>query len=609
MSLAKLRAGDALQTESINFAGLSDLWSATEREERARILAQVVLAVFEDYYGRFRQIPALAKAAFEARDWQATVRLSAERLSIYSISIDKLAPVLHAGCPEIADDEGFWALVETDYLALIGGRYEADLAFAFLTSIRRKVFENEWRPVAYSYGRAGDSRREGGPAMLVAFDAEVPLAPDVVRRILATPAFAAAWRDAAGDARLVAAEITDAVRRLRPGGGPVRIEMVNAGFFRNRGAYLVGRMATPEGEACPLCIALLHGGDGLFVDAVLSESDELQYVFSTTLANFNVTSPRYHELAKFLFGLMPKRPIGTHYSTIGFNHLGKIAVMDEIAGEHARTGEQLAVAVGFRGTVAIGFSMPSSRYVLKIIRDRPTAGYKWGTFPGIPRVLEKYRVVHEIDRAGSMLDNIIFSNVRIDRGMLSAPLLEEILADAAQTVSLQGDDIVFKHLIVQMKMIPLPTFLESASPAEARTAVLNLGDCIKNNAAANIFNKDLDGRNYGVSPILKVYLFDYDAVEPLVDVKVRTNADREEGEEGIPDWYFEDGTVFLPEEMLAGLRIADRDLRRLFREAHPELLAVDYWEGMQRALRDGEVPRVRSYPEARRLRRDVADGP
>jgi isocitrate dehydrogenase kinase/phosphatase len=67
--------------------------------------------------------------------------------------------------------------------------------------------------------------------------------------------------------------------------------------------------------------------------------------------------------------------------------------------------------------------------------------------------------------------------------------------------------------------------------------------------------------------------------------------------------------VFLPEEMLAGLRIADRDLRRLFREAHPELLAVDYWEGMQRALRDGKVPRVRSYPEARRLRRDIADGP
>ena len=37
--------------------------------------------------------------------------------------------------------------------------------------------------------------------------------------------------------------------------------------------------------------------------------------------------------------------------------------MNEIAREQMRTGELLDTAVGFRGTVAIGFSMPSSRYV------------------------------------------------------------------------------------------------------------------------------------------------------------------------------------------------------------------------------------------------------
>src|SRR3712207_8803475 len=61
-----------------------------------------------------------------------------------------------------------------------------------------------------------------------------------------------------------------------------------------------------------------------------------------------------------------------------------------------RSRERLDTAPGFRGTVAIGFAMPSSRYVLKIIRDRPTEGYKWGTFPGVEWVLAKYRLVHEI---------------------------------------------------------------------------------------------------------------------------------------------------------------------------------------------------------------------
>jgi hypothetical protein len=33
-------------------------------------------------------------------------------------------------------------------------------------------------------------------------------------------------------------------------------------------------------------------------------------------------------------------------------------------------------------------------------------------------------------------------------------------------------------------------------------------------------------------------------------------------------------------------------------------MTVEYWETMQRALRDGKVPRIRSYPDGRRLRRE-----
>jgi len=48
--------------------------------------------------------------------------------------------------------------------------------------------------------------------------------------------------------------------------------------------------------------------------------------------------------------------------------------------------------------------------------------------------------------------------------------------------------------------------------------------------------------------------------------------------------------------------IDDRRLRRVFRTAHPDLPTVDYWKGMQRALRKGWVPRIEVYPAAARLR-------
>lgn len=65
--------------------------------------------------------------------------------------------------------------------------------------------------------------------------------------------------------------------------------------------------------------------------------------------------------------------------------------------------------------------------------------------------------------------------------------------------------------------------------------------------------------------------------------------------------------MFLPEETDVGLRIPDRALKDLFREEHGELMTLDYWEGVQRALQKGLVPRLRVYPDDTRLRERRTD--
>ena len=412
------------------------------------------------------------------------------------------------------------------------------------------------------------------------------------------------YKDRIRDAELVSERLND-ICESRGAPAMDSIEMINAGFFRNRGGYIVGRVVMVDKSLHPLIIALLNSEDGIYVDAVLSSEADAHNIFSSTLANFHVTNNYYHELSEFLHSIMPKRPLGLHYSTIGFNHVGKVAVMNELRDELIGSDDVLETAVGFRGTVAIGFSSPKSAYNLKVIRDKPTANYKWGTFDGIESVMKKYGRVHEINRTGSMLDNIIYYNLKLDQNWFDPALLEELLVEAGETVSLRGDAVIIRYLIVQRRMTPLPVFLETATPEEAETAIINLGDCIKNNAAANIFNKDLDARNYGVSRFIKVYLFDYDALEPFTDIKIRSNEDRIDGEEEPPDWFFEDGVVFLPEEIEAGLMIPDRRLRRLFREVHGDLLSTVYWQRIQDDLRAGKVPSVRIYPKSRELKRSV----
>jgi isocitrate dehydrogenase kinase/phosphatase len=238
---------------------------------------------------------------------------------------------------------------------------------------------------------------------------------------------------------------------------------------------------------------------------------------------------------------------------------------------------------------------------LKVIRDRPTSSYKWGAYPGVAAVSDKYRIVHEINRAGSMLDNVMYFNLRLDRDMFDTALLDEICRQAAGSVQVDRDWVYFRVLIVQLKIVPLPIYLETADENAARAVMVSLGRCIRNNAATNIFNKDLDSRNYGVGRYGRVFLFDYDAVEKLTDVKIRTNADREPGEETVPDWFFEEGVIFLPEELEYGLQLENSHARRAFREENFDLLSVEYWRDVQQTLLRGEVPELRMYPENAKL--------
>ena len=562
--------------------------------------------LYEEYhlfYEEFLKILDLAKLAFEKRDFASSIRVSSRRLSLYSISIAEVGNRLKLSYPQIHSDIDQWWEVEYHYQGLIRGEYDEDIARAYLHSLRRKIYRGEWRPTDYSFTEIISGPGELSAQIVKSITLDGSLTKPVVLEILKIPEFIRSYADIHNDAERVAIRVAENLSRPpRNAQRLICVEMINTGFYRNRGAYLVGRLVFDDGRLAPLIIALLNDESGIYVDAVLTSETYAHNIFSSTLANFHVTSSYYHEVSAVLKSIMPRRPLGLHYSTIGYNHLGKVAVMRELESELVGTGMVLETAVGSQGTVAMGFASQNSAYNLKVIRDKPTRHYKWGEFEGLESVIKKYTRVHEINRTGSMLDSIIYYNVRLDRRWFSAALLEQLLSKASLSVSLNGDDVIFKYLIVQIKLTPLPVYLENASEKQAETVIVNLGYCIKNNAAANIFNKDLDARNYGVSSFSMVYLFDYDALEELKEVKIRTNLDREDGEEDIPDWYFEDGVIFLPEELVSGLCIPQRSLCDLFAKRHANLLTTDYWNKIQQDLLAGTVPQVSVYPDSERVR-------
>jgi isocitrate dehydrogenase kinase/phosphatase len=573
-------------------------------DERARVAAaaHLILAIFDDFYGQLCEYPYRAKRAFETMDPHASIRISTERLELYSGYISEHGPRIYAAFPALSNNSIFWDELDRLFVAMIFERYEADIAFSFIHSIRRNIDHGIWRPVAYSFPPPSKRRACSMAAVHRRLPVYGRIDVGLLINALQVPAFTVSFIDLKGDAERIRQRLEQLLYSNAPGAAlPVWLDVIEAGFFRDRTAFVVARWVLTDGSFIPFVVALLNTPAGIYVDAVLQQVSDIHNLFSSALANFHVTTRLYYQTCVFLFSIMPRRPLGHHYSTIGFNHVGKVAILNEIVEQMRQSGQKFIRSPGVPGTVALGFTFDACSYHLKVIRDEPTTSYKWGTYPGVAAVLDKYRVVHEINRAGSMLDNVMYFNVRLDRHMFEPALLDEICAQAAGTVHVEQDAVFMRSLISQLKIVPLPVFLDSANESETRTVIISLGHCIRNNAATNIFNKDLDSRNYGVGRYGRVFLFDYDAVEKLTDVKIRTNADREPGEEVLPSWFFEDGVIFLPEELEYGMQLKNDFARRCFRKENSDLLSVHYWQEVQQKLLRNEVPELKMYPDASKL--------
>jgi isocitrate dehydrogenase kinase/phosphatase len=82
---------------------------------------------------------------------------------------------------------------------------------------------------------------------------------DLIAEALRIPGFSVAFRDARGDAERIAERVNDLISGDAFGGIlPVALDVVEAGFFRDLSAFLVGRWVMPDGGFVPFVLALLN---------------------------------------------------------------------------------------------------------------------------------------------------------------------------------------------------------------------------------------------------------------------------------------------------------------------------------------------------------------
>jgi len=553
--------------------------------------ARHLVAAFANYNAEFRAITRRAPPRFDNRDWKGSQRDAVERIELYDRFVAQTIAELRAALGSQALERERWCGIRREFAALIAELPDPEFTKTFFSSVSRRLFgtvgvapdiefvATDLNPLAGVRSIDTNSYQNHGSLPLLFED------------LLGDVRFRSPWRDLDKSVAHVAGEVRAYLDAQAERRAIERVEVIRPVFYQMSRAYIVGRVLG-RGLLAPLVIALKNTEHGMLVDAVMLAEDDVSIVFSYTRSYFHVDLERVAEAVVFLRSIMPKKPVSELFTVLGRARQGKTERYRELVRHLEGTADLFTHAAGERGLVMVCFTLPSFDVVFKVIRDRfapPKTVVR-------EEVIAKYRMVFIHDRAGRLVDAQEFRRLRFPRARFDATLLEELLRETAQSVHEDGPDLVFDHMYIERRMVPLNLYLRAASPAAAARAALDYGQCLRDLACTDIFPGDLLLKNFGVTRHGRVIFYDYDELCRVTDCNFRDlpEAPTPEDEMRGEAWFYVADNDVFPETFIRFLAFGEAERAALLR-VHAEILTAKYWREVQQRLREGEVVEVLPY--------------
>ena len=557
--------------------------------------AQVVLWGFNKHYRLFRETTQQAQQRFEQAQWQEAQDASRERLQFYDRRVAETVARLEREFQADKLAQDFWPQVKFQYINLLLDHLQPECAETFFNSVCCRILHRNYYNNASIFVRPTISTEHldaDPPAYRSYYPGRDGLLP-ALQQAFADFALATPFQDLERDLRLVVEAA--ALRFPQPfeAAPNHQIRLLSSLFFRNKGAYAIGRIINGS-FILPFAIPILHTDDGrLAIDAVLFDMVDLLSLFSFSRAYFMVDTPVPAAYVQFIHEMLPARPKFELYNMIGLQKHGKALFYRDFLHHLAHSTDSFVEAAGIKGLVMTVFTLPSFPFVFKVINDH------------IPRpketdrasVMAKYWLVKLHDRVGRMADTMEYSHVAFPRDRFAPELLEELRKKAPTMIAEEADAIVINHCYIERRMTPLNLYLQTAQPADARRALGEYGLAIKQLAAANIFPGDMLYKNFGVTRNRRVVFYDYDEIEYMTACNFRTvpMPRNEEDEMASEPWYSVAKNDVFPEEWKTFL-LGDPTIRKTLLELHPEIFEASFWQGLKERIERGYIEDVFPYP-------------
>ncbi|WP_227318489.1 bifunctional isocitrate dehydrogenase kinase/phosphatase [Cedecea davisae] len=562
------------------------------------LIAHTILQGFDAQYGRFLEVTSGAQQRFEQADWHAVQQAMKSRINLYDHHVGLVVEQLRCITGGQNTDAAFLLRVKEQYTGLLPDYPRFEIAESFFNSVYCRLFDHRSltpeRLFIFSSQAGKQLRPLPRPLAKIFFPGQGW--NKLLTTLLADLPLRLPWQDLARDVSYITAHLTETVDAQAL--SHASLEVANELFYRNKAAWLVGKLVLPEGKI-PFLLPIHRTDDGqLMVDTCLTSSAEASIVFGFARSYFMVYAPFPAALVEWLRELLPGKTTAELYMAIGCQKHGKTESYREYLTYITGTDEQFIEAPGIRGMVMLVFTLPGFDRVFKVIKDKFAPQKEVSA----ERVRACYQLVKEHDRVGRMADTQEFENFVLEKRQIGPELMALLRQEVPEKLTDLGERIAISHLYIERRMVPLNLWLEQVEGQQLRDAVEEYGNAIRQLAAANIFPGDMLFKNFGVTRHGRVVFYDYDEICYMTEVNFRDIPPPRypEDELSAEPWYsISPGDVF-PEEFRHYL-CADPRIRPLFDEMHGDLFRAEFWRALQTRIRNGHVEDVFAYRRRQRF--------
>ena len=596
-------------------------------------IAKAMMDGFNRHYGLFRTESARAKHRFEVADWHGQQRAQRERIEFYDMRVKECSMRLELEFKAADQAMDVWQQIKLHYIGLLVDHHQPELAETFFNSVTTKILHRSYFQNDFIFVRPAVSTEyieNDEPTARPTYRSYYPNSENIgeaVQKLVLDFDLRTAFQDLPRDVECVVNAVRERLQDVKLRAN-FQIQVLSSLFFRNKGAYVVGKIINGFNEV-PFALPLLHiereldevsPVNHLVIDAVLFGEDDLQTLFSFARAYFMVDMEVPSAFVQFLRSMMPRKPRNEIYNALGLQKQGKTLFYRDFLHHLRHSTDKFRIAPGIKGMVMLVFDLPSFPYVFKLIKDY----YPPQKDTTREQIKGKYLLVKQHDRVGRMADTLEYSEVAFPRDRFDDELIAEIEKFAPSQLEISDRDedgrleVVIKHIYIERRMIPLNIYLQEAfdvgfvdpvpGSASARAllqverGVIEYGNAIKDLVAANIFPGDMLWKNFGITRNGKVVFYDYDEIEYITDCNFRkVPTPRNEEDEMSGEIWYKVGPRDVFPETFGPFLLGNPTVRTMFMKHHADLLEASFWQAHKERIAQGHVFDVFPYENERRF--------